>query len=69
MPFTPTHLLLILAIAMLVFGTKTITQLARDMSEALSNFRGRGGPGSTVGPLPSNDSRILNRKRTRRQPE
>lgn len=47
-------------LAVLLFGGKHIPEVARELAEGLSNLRG--GPGSPSHPIPSNDSRLLNRK-------
>lgn len=48
--------------ALLLWGNKIPTAASR-LIEALDNLRG--GPGSPMHPLPSDDSQILNRKRQR----
>jgi Sec-independent protein translocase protein TatA len=48
---------------LLLWGNK-IPDLARNLNEAMDNFRGnfRGGPGSPSHPIPADDSKLLNRK-------
>jgi TatA/E family protein of Tat protein translocase len=38
--FRPTHLLLVLAIAFLVFGPKNLPQIGRSLGEAIRGFKG-----------------------------
>jgi Sec-independent protein translocase protein TatA len=47
-------------VALLLFGGKSVHEMAQSVAEALSNFRG--GPGSPSHPLPADDSKLLNRK-------
>jgi Sec-independent protein translocase protein TatA len=57
------ELMVLLMVAIILFGPKSFRQIAQELTDALSNFRG--GPGSPSHPVPGNDSRLLNRKKAR----
>jgi TatA/E family protein of Tat protein translocase len=62
------ELLLVFILALILFGPKRLPDLARELGEALRNFRG-GGPPSPMHPVPSNDSALLCRRRARKKEE
>ena len=61
MKYVGTQELIVLFVVVLVlFGPKSLKELAADLGNAMNNFRG--GPGSPSHPVPADDSRLLNRK-------
>jgi Sec-independent protein translocase protein TatA len=58
------ELTLLLVMAIVLFGSKRIIELTQDLADAITHFR-NGGPGSPSHPIPSNDSKLLNRRRNR----
>jgi len=57
------ELMVLLLLAIILFGPKSFRQVTQELTDALSNFRG--GPGSPSHPVPANDSRLLSRKDAR----
>jgi hypothetical protein len=57
-------LIVVLCVPILLFGRKW-RQHAAALADALYN--NRGGPGSPSHPIPANDSKILNRRRSQRK--
>ena len=55
--------MVLLLIAVILLGPKSLRQVTQELADALSNFRG--GPGSPSHPIPADDSRLLNRKADR----
>ena len=43
--FQPTHLLLVLAIAVLVFGPKNLPEIGKGLGQAIRGFKDEMGPG------------------------
>jgi hypothetical protein len=60
---TPALMVLFLIAIILLFGPKGLQQVAQELTDALSNFRG--GPGSPSHPIPADDSKLINRKAER----
>lgn len=62
----PPELLMLLVVAVLFFGPRSLQAIGRGLAEGIASFRDnfRGGPGGPSHPIPSNDSRLLNRKRS-----
>jgi Sec-independent protein translocase protein TatA len=58
------ELVLFCTVAILLFWGNKIPDFARNLNDAIANFRGnfRGGPGSPSHPIPADDSKHLNRK-------
>ena len=54
------ELMILLLVAVILFGPKSLQQVAQELTDAFSNFRG--GPGSPSHPMPADDSKLLNRK-------
>ncbi|MGP0076507.1 MAG: twin-arginine translocase TatA/TatE family subunit [Bryobacteraceae bacterium] len=57
------ELMVLLLIAVILLGPKSLRQVTQELADALSNFRG--GPGSPSHPIPADDSKLLNRKADR----
>jgi TatA/E family protein of Tat protein translocase len=54
------EMVVLLVVAILLCGPKSLREVARGLAEGISNFRA--GPGSPSHPMPANDSHLLNRK-------
>jgi sec-independent protein translocase protein TatA len=54
------EMIVLLVVAILLFGGKNLRELAQDLAEGISNFRG--GPGSPSHPIPADDSNLVDRK-------
>ncbi len=50
--FQPTHLILVLAVALLVFGPKNLPQLGRGLGEAIRGFKDSMREGDQQDPTP-----------------
>ncbi len=50
--FQPTHLILVLAVALLVFGPKNLPQLGRGLGEAIRGFKDSIREGDQQDPTP-----------------
>ena len=55
-------LLILVIVACVVLGPKSIRELGQQLAEGISNFKNGGGSGTPPHPIPGNDSRVLNRK-------
>jgi len=58
--FSFPELVVVMVVAVLLFGDMNLQEVARRVAESISNFRG-GGPRPSH-PIPANDSKILNRR-------
>jgi sec-independent protein translocase protein TatA len=65
------EVILLVALVMLLVGGRHIATLGRGLGEGIEAFKDAlgGGPQSPNHPLPGNDSKILNRRRSRPQSE
>lgn len=59
------ELLVFLVAAVLLAGGKKVGDIAQGFADAINTIKG-GGPGSPSHPIPADDSRLLTRKRTKK---